>query len=254
MAADPADPNFTVIPLPAFLPVPTLPPDNSITPAESTAYTSLFLNESKQTGYFRAMSTAINRAQGAAAASNATWQQKQLLAAKAYAYQLTLLQAAEPSLLSEFESTLQNVATNPIEISVAQVTSYIQDVSKNGFPSSKIAALEAAGFNSTEIGRYQMAVGSLTPANPLSYPSMLTDQSLTGAISGTLNVSANFAADRNGDLTVNCADLQLVKSSFGLRSGQTGFDPRADVNNDGVVNILDLSFVAKQLPTGTVCK
>jgi hypothetical protein len=25
------------------------------------------------------------------------------------------------------------------------------------------------------------------------------------------------------------------------------------VNNDGVVNILDLSFVSKHLPSGTVC-
>jgi hypothetical protein len=35
---------------------------------------------------------------------------------------------------------------------------------------------------------------------------------------------------------------------------QSGFDPRADVNGDGIVNILDLSFVARQLPAGTVCE
>jgi hypothetical protein len=60
--------------------------------------------------------------------------------------------------------------------------------------------------------------------------------------------------DINGDGVVNCADLDIVKASFGKKVGQSGFDMRADVNDDGVVNILDLSFVAKKLPAGTVCQ
>jgi len=59
--------------------------------------------------------------------------------------------------------------------------------------------------------------------------------------------------DVNGDGVVNCLDLDLVKASFGKRAGQAGFNPNADVNHDGVVNILDLSFVARQVPAGTVC-
>ncbi|MFO1432502.1 MAG: dockerin type I domain-containing protein [Candidatus Competibacteraceae bacterium] len=59
--------------------------------------------------------------------------------------------------------------------------------------------------------------------------------------------------DLNGDGTVNCADLAIVKASFGKRTGQTGFDPRADTNADGVVDIRDLSMVARQLPAGTRC-
>jgi hypothetical protein len=52
---------------------------------------------------------------------------------------------------------------------------------------------------------------------------------------------------------VGCADIAIVKASFGKRSGQPGFDPRADVNNDGVVDVRDLAFVSKQLPAGTRC-
>jgi hypothetical protein len=48
--------------------------------------------------------------------------------------------------------------------------------------------------------------------------------------------------------------LDIVKASFGRKIGQSGFDLRADVNDDGVVNVLDLSFVAKKLPAGTVCQ
>lgn len=60
--------------------------------------------------------------------------------------------------------------------------------------------------------------------------------------------------DLNEDGKVDCRDLSIVKASFGKKTGQPGFDPLADVNGDGVVNILDLSFVARQLPAGMVCR
>jgi hypothetical protein len=53
---------------------------------------------------------------------------------------------------------------------------------------------------------------------------------------------------------VSCADVAIVKSAFGRKAGQTGFDARADVNNDQVVNLLDLTFVLKQLKPGLVCQ
>ena len=65
----------------------------------------------------------------------------------------------------------------------------------------------------------------------------------TGAIPG----------DVNDDGKVDCADVAIVKAAFGSRLGQPGFDPRADVNNDNVVNVLDLAFVTRLLPAGTVC-
>jgi hypothetical protein len=60
------------------------------------------------------------------------------------------------------------------------------------------------------------------------------------------------AGDVNGDGHVDCADLAIVKASFG-KSYLTGFNPAADVNNDGVVTVLDLSAVSRKLPAGTVC-
>ena len=74
--------------------------------------------------------------------------------------------------------------------------------------------------------------------------------SAPGSTSSVLAISG----DRNGDGVVNCADLDIVKASFGKKIGQAGFDPRADVNSDGIVNVFDLSTVARQLPAGTVCQ
>jgi uncharacterized repeat protein (TIGR02543 family) len=84
----------------------------------------------------------------------------------------------------------------------------------------------------------------------------------TGACSITMDAAKTLTAtftknpipgDLNGDGAVTCADLAIVKASFGKRTGQTGFDSRADINNDGVVDIRDLSFVSRLLLAGTKC-
>ncbi len=69
--------------------------------------------------------------------------------------------------------------------------------------------------------------------------------------------NADFTIRQPGDLNVDgrvdCADLAIVRASLGKRTGDAGFDPRADVNNDGIVNLRDLSFVSQRVPTGTTC-
>jgi hypothetical protein len=74
----------------------------------------------------------------------------------------------------------------------------------------------------------------------------------TGGIT-ILNSGAAVPGDLNADGVVNCADLDIVRASFGQKIGQPNIDPRADVNGDGVVNVLDLSTVARQMPAGTTC-
>jgi hypothetical protein len=65
--------------------------------------------------------------------------------------------------------------------------------------------------------------------------------------------TGSVLGDVNGDGSVNCADVSILKSSFGTHTGQAGFNSAADLNNDGTVNILDLFIVTRQLPAGTVC-
>lgn len=84
------------------------------------------------------------------------------------------------------------------------------------------------------------------PADSVDY------SSATASVSLTVVVPA--VGDLNGDGIVNCADVTIVKTSFGKKKGQVGYDARADANGDSVVNIIDLSTVTKQLPVGTVCK
>ena len=69
----------------------------------------------------------------------------------------------------------------------------------------------------------------------------------------TATVPAQMPADTNGDGQINCTDIAVVKASFGKRTGQPGFDPRADVNHDGIVDVRDLAAVSQKLIPGTTC-
>ena len=55
-----------------------------------------------------------------------------------------------------------------------------------------------------------------------------------------LRVKPKNPADVNGDGVVNILDLTLVAQEFGTDSLE------GDVNGDGVVNVFDLVFVANQ--------
>ncbi|SFM85072.1 M12 family metallo-peptidase [Rugamonas rubra] len=65
--------------------------------------------------------------------------------------------------------------------------------------------------------------------------------------------SIRLAGDLNADGAVNCADLAIVKAAMGKRSGQPGYDARADLNHDGVVDIRDLSAVAQKVAGAKSC-
>ena len=66
-------------------------------------------------------------------------------------------------------------------------------------------------------------------------------------------VANTVLGDVNGDALVNCADVAIVKASFGKRAGQPGFDARADLTRDGRVNVVDLTIVSRRLPAGVKC-
>lgn len=63
----------------------------------------------------------------------------------------------------------------------------------------------------------------------------------------------NMPGDVNGDGLVNCADFTVVRAAFGKSAGQPGWDPRADVVADSIIDIRDLAFVSQMLPAGTQC-
>ena len=90
-----------------------------------------------------------------------------------------------------------------------------------------------AAFGSTRSTSYQWLAPDFGPVK------FETDQDIVfELISANLSVTEK-PYDVNADGVVNILDLTFVASHFG------GTDPKADVNSDGTVNILDLTLVAQ---------
>ena len=49
--------------------------------------------------------------------------------------------------------------------------------------------------------------------------------------------------DVNGDNAANCTDVAMANSAVGTRTGQAGFLPSADLNNNGVIDLIDVKLV-----------
>jgi len=70
--------------------------------------------------------------------------------------------------------------------------------------------------------------------------------------------NADFTIRRLGDLdgdgVVSCVDAAIVRAAIGTRAGDPGFDPRADLNNNGAVDIRDLALVTQRITARTRCQ
>ncbi|HEY4380420.1 MAG TPA: dockerin type I domain-containing protein [Acidobacteriaceae bacterium] len=60
--------------------------------------------------------------------------------------------------------------------------------------------------------------------------------------------------DVTGDGAVGCDDVTAVRVAYGRSVGNPGYNPAADFNGDGFVNVQDLQFVVQHLPAGTTCQ
>lgn len=144
--------------------------------------------------------------------------------------------AADPSFTISFDTPVQGAV-----VSVPNVVGFS--------PSAAASAITGAG----------LTVGNVSTASSLTVPSgdVLTQSPASGAIAArgsAVSLIESLPGDLNDDGVVGCADLAIVKASFGKKSGQPGFNAVADLNGDGVVNILDLSTEARLMPAGTVCQ
>jgi Dockerin type I domain len=70
-------------------------------------------------------------------------------------------------------------------------------------------------------------------------------------------VTGNLLIVKAGDVThdgnVDCNDVAAVKAALNATRGMPNYNYYADINGDGVVNVLDLAFVSSHLAAGTAC-
>jgi polyvinyl alcohol dehydrogenase (cytochrome) len=110
------------------------------------------------------------------------------------------------------------------------------------------AVLGSVSLNTAAISGPAIANGRIVMGTGVNFPPFVQ------TAGGSIVAFSLLPGDLNGDAVVNCADVSIVRSAFGNRAGQPGFDPRADVVADGVIDIRDLAFVSQRLPLGTRCQ
>jgi uncharacterized repeat protein (TIGR01451 family) len=98
-------------------------------------------------------------------------------------------------------------------------------------------------------------VGAAVRSNKVEVAGGPGDPDLTNnsASVSTTVTAMSMPGDLNKDGKVDCVDLGIVRGAFGKTAGQPGFDVRADVVTDGIIDIRDLAYVSLRLPAGTRC-
>jgi hypothetical protein len=88
-----------------------------------------------------------------------------------------------------------------------------------------------------------------------NYTDTLKLEAVKGSYSASTNVSflsntpviltMRYFADLNGDGVINIIDIAIVARAFGTKPGDPNWNEVADLNKDGWINIIDIATVAR---------
>ena len=165
-------------------------------------------------------------------------------------------------------------APSPVDLGQGQSTTYVFEVRNDGAPATfnfaakdtgsfvsgaMVPASATLGTGSSVLTKVTLRVGAAAPvgtrdtltvtATNSTNPDMRNFAVLTSSV-----VAPKLVGDVNHDGVIDCADLNLLRASFGSKTGGRGFNPDVDLDSNGVIDIRDLAIIARLLPAGTVCK
>lgn len=202
-AADPSDPNYTVIvqPVTPSLSQQPITTAQGVTQQEADALNAYLTNMEKAIGLQRAIITSINRAVGAHDAGNAMWEDRQLQAAQQYAAQAATLFNAAPQLLANVQQAYQAEGVQSKTMTANDVFNFEQSVAANGLPSWLTQELTELGSDSNEqdLIRRLFIVQDINAVAALgggSFPQLLTDTTLTTALQQAGQVYNEFGSNK----------------------------------------------------------
>ncbi|HEV2391592.1 MAG TPA: hypothetical protein VG146_04425 [Verrucomicrobiae bacterium] len=208
---DPLDTNYTVISQAAPLPVTPLAAGNGITQLEADDYNAWLTNLSLTAGYDAALTSSLNRAQGAAFAGNSFWDTAQMNAAAQFEAQLAALFDQEPALRSNVVAQFESDGFQGAMVTTNDAIALQTQISTNGLPAGLLDALTGLGADSQTITNIQNNLltadaGTLAGSFPESLVNTNLDLAAQTLASGLRNAS-----------------LRLMNASL-LPGGQLRFD------------------------------
>jgi hypothetical protein len=208
---DPADTNYTALAQVAAPAVTPLAAGGEITQSEADAYNLWQTNLSQSAGYGTALTTSLDREQGAATAGSSYWATSQMNAAVQFEAQLAALLDQEPGLRSNVVAQFQAGGFAGITVTTNDASDLQLEIITNGLPADLLDALTALGVDSDTITNVQYTLLTTDPGSMAGgFPGGLVNTNLDSA-AGTL------AADMRD------ASLMLINASL-LPGGQFRFD------------------------------
>jgi len=221
LAVDPADHNYKVIASPVYPKPLTFTAKQGFTVSEITAATALFSNLSKQLGLANAMITSINRAQGAAAAGNMTWEATQLNFARSYAMQLSTFVSNQSTLTSTFVTALQAGGFPSSQVTASNLSSFQGTLRSSGMPPQLpkplSQELNQAGVDAVSIDLAAWMMAELpVESGAGTYPSNLASTNLSSSSTQLVATLEGFAAQK----TKAAATCAINSSADQFSTGQ----------------------------------
>lgn len=111
----------------------------------------------------------------------------------------------------------------------------------------------AASTIEKNVGGQAIDSGLIAAGQSIGYRVVFSKDSL-GSSTRLLSRAPFGVGDLNGDGSVNCADIGIVRKAIGTRSGSVGFNAWADVVADNVIDIRDIAYISQKTSPGTRCQ
>jgi hypothetical protein len=152
LSFDPVDPRFRAIVKPSVPPTPKVGAAGELTAAAATLFNRLFAARVREIGYGRAVVTSINRAQGAQAKRQSSWEEKQMRAAGRFASVMAAALDDEVRLRRELQRALAGTGLADATVSEDDVASFRDGLIRHGLPGGLASRLSGLGVARAEQG------------------------------------------------------------------------------------------------------
>lgn len=163
LASDPPDPNYRRRVKPVFPRVAHVRAGGGVTAVEAAAANALLDNSAWVAGYNAALLTALERAQGAYAAKNRTWDHTQSRDAAAFARAEAALLDARPALERRLRQTAD--AAGSRSVSAADVKRALNRIGRTGLPAREASLLRSLGVPTAALRAFAAQLAKVAPAS-----------------------------------------------------------------------------------------
>jgi len=162
---DPPDTNYTVLAQAVAPAVTPLAASGDITQSEADAYNMWQTNLSQSAGYGTALTTSLNREQGAATAGSSYWATTQMNAAVQFEAQLAALSDQEPALRSNVVAQFQAGGFPGIMVTTNDAINLQLQMITNGLPADLLNTLTALGVDPGTITNIEYTLLTADPGS-----------------------------------------------------------------------------------------